>query len=81
MARTLRSELAANESLAAARNHHHSTREDWRKVLERRDAKRQAFRNTHPPIGRTQRGHASLGMLATLATAVGSLLAFVASLC
>lgn len=54
-------------------------RADWKALIARRDARRSAYRNAHPPIGRQQHGRASIGMLATLATALGSILAAISS--
>lgn len=68
MSKTLRSESAAHGQLAARAAQHAATREDWRRVLERRDARRAAVRNVRP-VRRAQSGFAVLPMLQMIVSA------------
>lgn len=79
----VRSEFDANEQQArrvinetAARMARDATRRDWRAILAERDAEREARnrRNARRMHGRNH-GRASLGTLATIATAAGAIVA------
>lgn len=75
MARTLRSESAANDALSDST----ATRAEWRKVLDRRDARRSAVRNLDAVMRRRnkQAGFSSIALLQGLAAlAAGVISAF-----
>lgn len=79
MSRTLRSEAAANHEQAARVQSAHSTREDWRRVLARRDAKRSAVRNMAPARA-PARGSVRFGVLAMFGTLAAAMVFAAASI-
>lgn len=75
MSRTLRSEHAAHTAQMQRAN----TRDDWRKVLERRDAKRNSHRAQRQSTARTrQAGSIRVTVLTALGAVVGAVLTIVA---